>query len=58
MHRHVGGREVIEDLILRESQERRGAGDVVELGAFYIFCSKKKLAGTDVWTPYIPICTS
>jgi len=30
----------------------RGARDV-ELGAFYFFRSKKILAGTDVWTPYI-----
>jgi len=48
VHRHVGGGEVIRDLILREC---RGARDV-ELGAFYFFGSKKILAGTDVWTPY------
>ena len=46
------GGEVIGDLILRESEERRGARDV-ELGAFYFFGSKKILAGTDVWTPYL-----
>ena len=45
------GGEVIGDLILRESEERRGARDV-ELGAFYFFGSKKILAGSDVWTPY------
>ena len=28
----------------------RGARDV-ELGAFYFFCSKKILAGTELWTP-------
>ena len=44
------GGEVIGDLILRESEERRGARDV-ELGAFNFFRSKKILAGTDVWTP-------
>jgi hypothetical protein len=45
------GGEVIWDLILRESDEPRGARDV-ELGTFYFFGSKKMLAGTDVWTPY------
>jgi hypothetical protein len=51
VHRHVGGGEVIRDLILRESEECRGARDV-ELGAFYFFGSKRILAGTDGWTPY------
>ncbi len=44
VHRHVGGGEVIRDLILRESEERRGARDV-ELGTFYFFWFKKNIGG-------------
>jgi hypothetical protein len=44
VHRHVGGGEVIRDLILRESEERRGAHDV-ELGAFYFFSFEKNIGG-------------
>jgi hypothetical protein len=49
----LGGGEVIGDLILRESEEFSEVRVTWNLdwGLIYFFCSKKILAGTDVWTP-------